>query len=126
MVGPIPTIHVNKQTSQYTSTNIFRHTMRSVPLSYCLALFDRNCPTYILYISVESFLELISPSNAIHFRKSEPAYVPVPFATPCFFVLFYLFPVFNDFSFLSRADEKVTNDSQNLLKFCLCHRNKEE
>ena len=92
MVGPpIPKIHVNKQTSQYTSTNIFRHTMRSVPLSYCLALSDRNCPNYVLYISVESFLELISRSNAIHFRKSEPAYVPVPFAMPCFLFCFTCF-----------------------------------
>lgn len=68
---------------------------------------DRNCPDYVLYIIVESFLELISQSNAIHLRKSVPVYVTfLKCSGRHAFCSFYSFPVFTDFFFCHALTSK--------------------
>ena len=81
--------------------------MACIHPSYCYARqkFDSS-------ISASSLSALISQSNAVGSRKMNQCDIPDTFLTPCFLLMvpsfFHSFPVFLNFSFLSRQYLQVT------------------
>ena len=75
-------------------------------------LFCYSRQKFGLSISAGSFIALNSQSNGIGSRKNEPVRRSRAFLTPCFILMvtsfFHSFPVFLNFSFLSRQYLRVT------------------
>ena len=105
--------------------------MACIHPSYCYAR-----QKFGLSISAGSFITLNSQSNAVGSRKMNQCDVPNTFLMPCFLLvvtsLFYSFPVFLNFSFLSRQFSRVMRavlrlrgcnffKSQNKQHACLLH-----